>query len=381
MYLDVMNKHSRVLIIGGGLAGLVSAIHLAQQKVQVLLIEKDTYPRHKVCGEYISNEVVPYFKDLNLELAHLHPVDISKFVISTQKGNLIRSQLPLGGFGISRYALDHYLWQKAEQLGVTLVTDIVTNVEFTEHQFEVSTQSGGAFTSDFVIGAYGKRSSLDGTLDRKWSTNESSWLAVKMHYKASFDPQTVALHNFDGGYCGLSMVENETVNACYLASYQSFKKYRDVEAFQEKVLNKNPYLRAFFAEATPMFNKPITIAQVNFAKKKPVERHIFMAGDAAGLIHPLCGNGMAMAIQSARILSELLVKSDQKRSDNTRLLLEKQYEQQWQSLFSRRLYMGRMLQRVLLNSSLQQVSYGIASAIPSIVPRIIKQTHGSPIIC
>ncbi len=381
MYLDVMNKHSRVLIIGGGLAGLVSAIHLAQQKVQVLLIEKDTYPRHKVCGEYISNEVVPYFKELDLELAHLHPVDISKFVISTQKGNLIRSQLPLGGFGISRHALDHYLWQKAEQLGVTLVTDIVTNVEFTEHQFEVSTQSGGAFTSDFVIGAYGKRSSIDSTLDRKWNTNESSWLAVKMHYKASFDPQTVALHNFDGGYCGLSMVENETVNACYLASYQSFKKYRDVEAFQENVLNKNPYLRAFFAEATPTLEKPVTIAQVNFAKKKPVEQHIFMAGDAAGLIHPLCGNGMAMAIQSARILAELLIKSDQQLSDNARLLLEKRYEQQWQSLFSRRLYMGRMLQRVLLNSSLQQVSYGIASAIPSIVPRIIKQTHGSPIIC
>jgi len=380
MYLDVMNRHSRVLIIGGGLAGLVSAIHLAQQKVQVLLIEKDTYPRHKVCGEYISNEIVPYFKDLGLELDHLHPVDISKFVISTQKGNLIHSQLPLGGFGISRYALDHYLWQKAERLGVILVTDIVTNVQFTKHQFEVVTQRG-AFTADFVIGAYGKRSSLDSTLNRKWSTNKSSWLAVKMHYKASFDPQTVALHNFDGGYCGLSMVENETVNACYLTSYQSFKKYRDVEAFQGNVLNKNPYLRAFFAEARPAFEKPITIAQVNFAKKKPVEQHIFMAGDAAGLIHPLCGNGMAMAIQSARILTELLIKSDQKLSYSARLLLEKQYEQQWQSLFSRRLYMGRVLQRVLLNPNLQQVSYRIASAIPSIVPQIIKQTHGSPIIC
>ena len=64
-----MNKlpNFDVIIIGGGLAGLTNAIHLSKFNRQVLLIEKDSYPKHKVCGEYISNEVLPYLNSLGID--------------------------------------------------------------------------------------------------------------------------------------------------------------------------------------------------------------------------------------------------------------------------------------------------------------------------
>ncbi|WP_298539895.1 NAD(P)/FAD-dependent oxidoreductase [uncultured Aquimarina sp.] len=375
-----MNSHTHILIIGGGLAGLTSAIHLAKAQISVTLIEKDIYPKHKVCGEYISNEVLSYLDFLEINMSELKPVKISELNISTKKGKMIKSKLPLGGFGISRYALDHYLWNKAKTLGVHMINDQVLDVKYDQNIFQVLTTNNNTLTSDYVIGAYGKRSGLDKNLKRDFSNKKSPWLAVKAHYKAKFDANTVALHNFDGGYCGLSLVENNTVNACYLVNYKSFKKYKNIEEFEKKVLYENPNLKDFFEKSKPVFEKPITISQINFDRKKPVENHIFMLGDAAGLIHPLCGNGMAMAIQGSKILCELLVENYSTKMYSS-IELEKLYVKQWDSTFSKRLLAGRILQKVLLSNRFQQIAQKIATIAPSIVPGIIKQTHGKPIVC
>ncbi|MEW7292048.1 NAD(P)/FAD-dependent oxidoreductase [Aquimarina sp. 2304DJ70-9] len=376
-----MNKHSHILIIGGGLAGLTSAIHLAKKGIKAVLIEKNNYPKHKVCGEYISNEVLPYFDFLNINLSAIQPVKISKFSITTQKGNAIQSVLPLGGFGISRYALDHHLAKIAKELGVEIVQDQVLEVGFKNESFQIKTGKNQTFTSDYVIGSYGKRSILDKALKRHFIFKKSSWLAIKAHYKANFDTNMVALHNFNGGYCGLSKVENDRMNACYLVNYDSFKKYKDIDTFQQKVMYKNPHLKSFFEDAELLFDKPITISQINFDKKKPVENHIFMVGDSAGLIHPLCGNGMAMAIQSSQILCELLIENYNCTVKRPRTELERMYTKRWNATFSKRLYSGRLLQKVLLNSHLQQLSYKLATILPSMVPKVIKQTHGEPLVC
>ncbi|WP_378174191.1 NAD(P)/FAD-dependent oxidoreductase [Aquimarina sp. SS2-1] len=375
-----MHSHSHILIIGGGLAGLTSAIHLAKSQIPVILLEKDVYPKHKVCGEYISNEVLPYLDFLGIELDQFNPVRISELNISTVKGKMVKSKLPLGGFGISRFTLDSYLWNMAKSLGVQMLNDQVLDVTYNHKIFQVTTANQDVLTSDYVIGAYGKRSGLDKNLKRDFSQKKSPWLAVKAHYKASFDPKTVALHNFDGGYCGLSMVENNLVNACYLVNYQSFKRYKDITGFENQVLHKNPYLKEFFENSESMFKKPITISQINFNKKKPVENHIFMIGDAAGLIHPLCGNGMAMAIQSSQMLCDLLVKNYSSKQYTT-IEIQKLYSRHWNSAFSKRLYTGRMLQKILLDRGFQQIAHSIARALPSIVPQIIKQTHGKPLVC
>ncbi len=381
MYIHIMNVHSHILIVGGGLAGLTCAIHLAKENIPVTLIEKDSYPKHKVCGEYISNEILPYFDFLGIDLKALQPVNISGFKITTQNGDAITATLPLGGFGVSRYALDFHLWKIAKQSGVQLINDQVIDVTFDNGQFTVKTSSDKVLTSKYVIGAFGKRSGVDKVLQRKFILEKSPWLAVKMHFQADFDKNRVELHNFNGGYCGLSKVENGSVNACYLVSYHSFKKHKDINTFQQEVMYKNKHLQSFFKDAVPLFDKPLTISQVYFDSKDPVEGHIFMLGDAAGLIHPLCGNGMAMAIQSAQILADLLKDDYSKISNLSRKQIENLYTTYWKATFSKRLRAGRALQRVLLNKRMQKASYLVAKILPGIVPRIIKQTHGEPLIC
>ena len=114
-----------VIIVGGGLAGLTSAIHLSKLKKKVLLIEKNAYPKHKVCGEYISNEVLLYLNSLGIDPINKGAKQISKVHISTVKSNLIKGELPLGGFGMSRYFLDSLLFRKAQDNGVIILKDIV----------------------------------------------------------------------------------------------------------------------------------------------------------------------------------------------------------------------------------------------------------------
>lgn len=157
----VENKQVDVLIVGGGLAGLVSAIHLSKHNIQVLLIEKNHYPKHKVCGEYISNEVLPYLEYLEINPFDLGAQKIKKFLLSTPKNRTIKAVLPLGGFGISRFTLDFALAKKAKEQGVVIVQDSVVDIQFINDEFIVFTKNNQLYNANIVIGAYGKRSALD----------------------------------------------------------------------------------------------------------------------------------------------------------------------------------------------------------------------------
>ena len=368
-------KELHVVIVGAGLAGLTAAIHLSKAKFKVTLIEKESFPMHKVCGEYISNEVMPYLRSLDLDMDAIGAIAITKLKISTQKGAVIRCDLPLGGFGISRYTLDHYLWKEVVKLGATTIQDEVNMVRYDKEIFEVKTVNNQRITADFVIGAYGKRSALDYALKRDFEVKNAPWLGVKGHYRADIPGDTVQLHNFKGGYCGISEVENGIVNVCYLAHYTSFKRYKSIPKFQDAVVFGNPFLRDFFEQAVPVFEKPLTIAQINFMAKKSVEHHMLMCGDAAGLIHPLCGNGMAMAIAGAQLVSDGLI-AYAKGDITTRLELEKNYAALWQQKFSNRLFTGHLLQKVLLHPTMQIAAQKTAKFVPSIVPNIVRRTHG-----
>jgi flavin-dependent dehydrogenase len=374
-----METKVEVIIIGGGLAGLTSAIHLSKSGLKVTLIEKNEYPKHKVCGEYISNEVLSYFQWLGLEISDLMPSNISKIVLSTVKGKTISGHLPLGGFGISRYELDYYLYLKALKNGCQIIQDSVIDIQFIEEEFHISTSNNLKIKSKVVLGAFGKRSNIDLKLNRNFITKNSPWLAVKAHYSGNFPDDLVGLHNFKGGYCGVSKVENEKINICYLVDYETFKLHKNIEEFQLEVIYKNPHLKAVFENCKLLFEKPITISQISFEEKSAVENHILMIGDTAGLIHPLCGNGMAMAIHSAKIASELIIEFLDHKI-NSRKELEEEYTQEWNAKFKSRLETGRFLSKILQKEKLASFLMQLMAIFPFLLPVIIKKTHGKPII-
>lgn len=372
-------KNREIVIIGGGLAGLTAAIHLSQKGHNVTVIEKNDFPKHKVCGEYISNEVLPYLKSLNIDLSSIKPTNISELEFSTVSGKIIRKTLPLGGFGISRYALDEILCNKALHNGCEIIKDSAESVVFNNEKFTVVTAANDVINASIVIGAFGKRSIVDQKLNRDFIKKKSPWLAVKAHYKGEFPNNLVGLHNFEGGYCGVSKVENNIINICYLADYETFKKYKNIDDYQQRVLMKNPYLKAIFENSIMLFDKPLTISQVSFEEKQIVENHILMIGDTAGLIHPLCGNGMAMAIHSAKIVAEL-VGDYLEHNIHSRKELERIYTKEWNSNFSKRLAAGRFLSNILQKNKLSEALMRIMVIFPFLLPIIIKKTHGKPII-
>ncbi len=374
-----MNKgETDIIIIGGGLAGLINAIHLSKAGLSVILIEKNEYPRHKVCGEFISNEVLPYLRHLDADPMTMGAKKITRLLISTTRGKTIETKLPLGGFGISRYTLDHFLFQKTLQNNCTVLQDAATDVIFTDDMFRVTTKEGKELTAKIVIGAYGKRSKLDVKLDRSFIKNKSPFIGVKTHLKGDFPEDLVALHNFKGGYCGVSQVENGNLNVCFLANYKTFQQYKNIEAYKQEVLFKNKHLKAIFENSVPVFEQPLTISQISFLNKSPVEQHILMCGDAAGMIHPLSGNGMAIAIHSAKIASELIVKYFGKELQS-RQELEIAYSKQWNKEFKKRIATGRVLQSFFGTDNLAQIMmYGVTH-IPGVLSAIIRQTHGKPL--
>ena len=366
-----------IVIVGGGLAGLIAAIHLKNNNYNVLVIEKNDFPKHKVCGEYISNEVVPYLKSLGLDINSLHPTYIDKLSFSLVSGKSVNTVLPMGGFGISRYQLDDYLYNEAKNRGCVIVQEMVTDIEFLDDRFTIVTNLN-TYTAAIVLGAFGKRSNIDQKLNRDFIQKKSHWLAVKAHYSGDFPKDSVGLHNFKGGYCGVSKVEKDIINICYLADYETFKKFKNVQEYQNNVVVQNPHLKVIFEKSNLLFEKPLTISQISFEKKQAIENHILMIGDTAGLIHPLCGNGMAMAIHSAKIVSELIHKyySNEIKS---RSELEEKYIQEWNFNFRNRLKMGRLLSNILQKPKLSAVLMRILIIFPFLLSLIIKKTHGNPI--
>jgi flavin-dependent dehydrogenase len=147
-----------VIIIGGGLAGLISSIQLAKAGVPCLLIEKKSYPLQRVCGEYISNEALPFLKREGLYPEEFSPPLINRLQLSSVTGRSIKIPLDLGGFGISRFEFDNFLYHRAKALGVEfLLNTEVQSIDFENGKFTTETQVK-IYQSDLVIGAFGKRS-------------------------------------------------------------------------------------------------------------------------------------------------------------------------------------------------------------------------------
>lgn len=366
-----------VIIVGGGLAGLTSALHLSKKGLKVLLIEKHEYPKHKVCGEYISNEVLPYLNALGFDPFDFGAKDISNLVLSTPGSRSISIKLPLGGFSISRYCIDAELAKKAELNGTQIVYATVKDIQFKNDQFEVFTNQGEQFKAKLVIGSFGKRSNIDVKMNRDFMKKASPFLAVKAHYKGDFPEDAVGLHNFEGGYCGISKVENDHINVCYIADFKSFKKFKNIEDFQVHVLRKNKFLNEAFQNYELAFEKPLSISQVSFAAKNPVEDHIIMCGDSAGMIHPLAGNGMSMAIRAAQMASQQILRFTNGELES-RSALETSYSKLWNKEFGTRLKSGHIISRLFRLGILSELMILCLKVFPFVLPHIIKKTHGKP---
>lgn len=372
-------KYYDVAIIGGGLAGLSASVMLAKAGHRVVLFEKETYPFHKVCGEYISLESWDVLVSLGLELDKMELPIINTLLLTSPGGSELKQKLPLGGFGISRFAIDYALAEIAKKSGVEVYDGTrVTGVEFEDGRFIVLAGKS-SIVCKICCGAFGKRSNLDIKWKRKFALHKpnslNNYIGIKYHAILDHPRNTIALHNFKDGYCGISPLEENKSCICYLTTAQNLKlSNNDIKRMEEDILCRNPFIAEAFSHAGFLYKEPLTISQISFQKKEQVENHILFIGDAAGMITPLCGNGMSMALHASRIACKWIDKFLDKAIDREKM--EVMYQREWNKEFSKRLFTGRIIQSLFGKEWITNSMVRTLRHFPGIVNAIIRQTHG-----
>ena len=376
----VMANACDVIIVGGGLAGLTLAIQSARAGYKVVLFEKEKYPFHKVCGEYISFESWDFLEEMGVPLSEMNLPVIRKLQISAPNGKTLQQMLPLGGFGLSRYKLDAILADICRHAGVTLFENArVDDIQFQDQYFIVRSASS-SIRSHVCAGTFGKRSNLDVKWKRAFTKKTgklNNFVGVKYHVRYHHDPSLISLHNFRNGYCGISKVEEDRSCLCYMTNAANLQSSgNSIKRMEENILGNNPLLKKIFTEAKFLSEEPVTISQISFSEKSQVHEHVLLTGDAAGMIAPLCGNGMSMALYGSKILFSEIDRFLQQKQG--RQQMEANYEQRWRREFGRRLSTGRVIQKFFGSPVLSNVLVSGLRPFPGLVNRLISATHGQP---
>jgi len=356
-------------IIGAGVAGSSLAILLADAGKKVVVFEKESYPSHKVCGEFVSLESYEFFKALGLPLEKWGLPIIKNLKLSSQKGRVLETRLDMGGFGLSRYKLDYELSKQMIRSGVKFYSQekvqIIKNKTIKTKEREVSCK--------LVIGSHGKYSA--GYLAQPKPLNQHNYVGVKYHITGKFDQNTISLHSFKGGYCGMSKIEEELYCLCYLVDSSILRQNENsIKRLEERVLWQNKYLYDLFKQATFVWEKPLVISNIKFNKQTLSNDQMLFLGDAAGSISPLSGNGISIAARSAHILFKLILKEKDFNS------LSVKYNKEWDFHFGARVKKAGLLNKIMLNPSLHHAILGLLKSIPPLRKKVVNDMQGKPII-
>jgi menaquinone-9 beta-reductase len=374
-----------IAIVGGGLAGLSLSIQLATLGYSVVLFEKEKYPFHKVCGEYISMESWNFLETIGLPLSTLSLPRIEKLLLSAPNGRKLTADLPLGGFGMSRFKMDASLASIAKEKGVQVLEETkVQDISFDDHNFMISYQyreGSKQLLAKVCCGSFGKRSNLDVKWKRSFlqqnSAHPDNYIGVKYHVKTTWPANMIGLHNFQDGYCGISKIEEDRYCLCYMTTAANLKKHNSsIPGLEQDVLYKNPLLKETLTQSEILEGFPVVISQINFKVKSQVENGVLLLGDAAGTITPLCGNGMSLALHSSKIAARHI--DSFLKNLISRRQLEENYTREWQKQFAGRLKTGRILQGFFGDVRLSNFFVSMFRVLPFLSKTVIKKTHGQP---
>ncbi|HPI11693.1 MAG TPA: FAD-binding protein [Catalimonadaceae bacterium] len=366
-------------IIGGGLAGLTAGLIANRMGHSVVLYEKKAYPFHKVCGEYLSLESEPILRWLGLPIDEWKLPFLTQFRITHPNGKEFKARLPLGGIGISRFTLDNFLQTKLIEEGGTVLDNTrvtsLSNLGNKHHIINDHTE----FPEEealFVFTAAGRNRPSFPELQEKGPTGKR-YVGVKLHVLANIPVNQIELHHFPGGYCGISAIENGGFCLCYLIDEELIKTCRgNLEETESRFLHQNRVLKQYFTQF-PKLTDRVSTAGVFFSERTVHADGMLLLGDSAGMIPPLAGNGMSMAIHSAVLATNLVHRHF--TGSLVRNEIGIRYEADWKQAFSGRLRMARMLQSIMEKPGMTAFSLAAFQAFPGLFQFAVSQTHGSQI--
>ena len=280
-------------IVGGGPGGTAAATTAAHQGLRALLLDKDSFPRHKVCGEFVSFESLALLS--SLVEAKINAVAIEA-VRLFRDGRVWESPLPARGLSVSRHELDRIMLDAAVAAGVEVRTQTrVRKVNRIHDSFEIDT-GRTTFVAKHVINAAGRWSELRSNR----SLSEPRWIGVKQHFRETDAPPSTDLYFFPGGYCGVQPIGDGLINACALVQ-------ANAAASLAEVLRCSSELKSRAQDWVPS-SDPIATAPIVFGPPQPVIDGMYNIGDAAAFIDPFLGDGISIALQTGVLAAECVVR-------------------------------------------------------------------------
>jgi flavin-dependent dehydrogenase len=348
-------------------------------------MERQSFPRETVCGEFLSREVIAVLRDLGLEreFLSLAPSHITQITLYPDRGPRLSEPLGFTAYGMKRSTFDRMLLDTARLHGVSIIQPAnVASVVRLEEGFEFLCQTPeGLHTvrGRWAIGAYGRSSPLDRQLKRPFAGTRTGLNGIKFHVPAStladVRSDEILICTGPGIYCGINHVDGGSATICFLE-----QRRRNDQRPRGRVRE--------LAESNPNFARIVTpdallavehaaihgTGNIYFGPRSVVEHGMFMVGDAARVIAPLAGDGISMALQGAQLLGRVF--EHERRTHDGGNALEQRYRREWERLFEARVRTALLLQRVLLSTRVRRIASSLLESAPSLLRTALKMTRG-----
>lgn len=282
-----------VAVIGGGPAGASAAITAARVGARVVLLEGGEFPRHKVCGEFVSAESLDVLRDLLRstrgaeELLRVAPVvDRTRLFLA---GSVVEAPVTPPALSIPRYAVDSSLWEAAKQAGVEARSSSEVGAIQGNGPFHLDTSKGEVFARVVIVAA-GRWSKFKA---RTTIPSGPKWIGVKAHYREQSPARSTDLYFFEHGYCGVQPVADDVVNACAMVRCDRATSLEDVLALHPALAERSSTWQAIM--------DPVTTAPLLHLPPQPIRDNMMFVGDAAAFIDPFVGDGISIALRSGQL--------------------------------------------------------------------------------
>lgn len=370
-------------VLGAGLAGSSIAKALADKGWDTLLLDRQSFPRHKVCGEFLSPEAQGTLQALGVldSVKALAPSTIERIRLIFENGAEVNIPLQSPAWGISRYSIDAALHLAAQQAGAKLQTrTTVIAVRPTDRGFIIEAKQNGEVISieaRSVIAAWGanKNAGLQGY--RQADKAKPAYLGVKSHFHGIIMEPVVELYFFRGGYLGLCPIEGGIVNASALLERDSFADAgKSILTIMNAAARRNPKLKEKLGFAEPVFGSQTAVAPIHLNDKPLAWDHLPLLGDAGTMIPPLCGDGMSMALRSAALCAPLA--DSYLRGDLSYEGWQHAYTSAIKHQFEGPLRWGSLLQWLFSSPNVSNWLPNAARIVPSLAQRLVRATRLKP---